>query len=232
MNIALWNIQRASMEGEPSKLKKFQPRVSGLDSYIIILTEASLDVLPPFRGYNANSRVLKGKSYDTLYKGGPIEYFNEVRTRIISRYPILAQHDVKDPLTNCCVDIETDSGIIRVLACIVGVIIDSEIKDRDYKNLCEDLEKFAAPNMILAGDFNWIGPNKSPGIFENKLRPMLAANRLSFLTDKGDKLCDHVAVGSDFEHGGQVFITSIANMEKGTSDHSLVEIRNVSLLMH
>jgi endonuclease/exonuclease/phosphatase family metal-dependent hydrolase len=229
MNIALWNIERAASgkPGKPHGIRKVQPYISALEADILVLTEASSAVGHPALLYSHSSQPMPLLDESIFYRGEPIPYHpSELRTRIFSRYPVTATDPVSDPLTNCCADMDTPNGVVRVLATIVGVT-NSSIWDRDFENLRQDLTSLAIPNLILAGDFNVVMRTSSNGTRQAPILALFAEFDLTLVPTQEPEICDHVVVGRQFTL--PINDVQITHVDKNTSDHQIVELKGIDL---
>lgn len=223
MDIALWNIERACT-ATPSKRAAVQARINSIAADILVLTEASTAVGHPQLPFLHNSAEMPALDIQTLWQGNPLPYrAGEMRTRILSRYPLMARHPVADPLTNSCADLETPEGPIRVLATLVGVVNTKAIWERDIGNLKRDLDTYACPYLILAGDFNVPLPD---GLYRERREGLLACCKLYDLQLVLPELAgviDHVFIGSGIQvpPNCRALITPVP---RTTSDHPLVQV--------
>jgi len=224
MNLALWNIERAAL-GKPERISRVQPYISALESDIIVLTEASNAVYHPGLRYAHSSKAMPLVDDTIHYRGEPVAYHpSELRTRILSRYPITAIHRVSDPQTNCCADLDTPSGVVRVLATIVGVQYTS-IWDRDFENLRIDLKTLALPNMVLAGDFNVVLPPINKGKRQAELLALFSEFELTPVLTLEPNIIDHFVLGKQI--GTENRFVQINHVHRNTSDHPIIELKEI-----
>lgn len=174
--------------------------------------------------FQYSSMPMPALDTQTCWLGKPLPYRpDEMRTRILSRYPLVGSYPTADSLTNSCADLETPEGNVRVLATIVGVLNTKAIWERDLENLRRDLDAHACPHLILAGDFNVSLPD---GLYRERREKLLACYKeygLEWVPSTQAGVIDHVFVGTGIRlpEKGRAAITQVP---RRTSDHPLVRV--------
>lgn len=228
MDIVLWNIERACA-ATPTKRAAVQARLHSIQADILVLTEASAAVSHPELLFQHGSMTMPALDTQTCWLGKPLPYrTDEMRTRILSRYPLVRSYATADSLTNSCADLETAEGDVRVLAIIVGVLNTKTIWERDLENLRRDLDAHSCPHLILAGDFNVSLPD---GLYRERREKLMACYReygLEWVPSTQGGVIDHVFVGTDIRlpEKGRAEITQVP---RRTSDHPLVRVTGLKM---
>lgn len=223
MKLALWNIERACA-ARPTKLVAVQARVASLAADICFLTEASTAISHPDLPEHHGSLEMPAYDTETRWRGEPIPYHpGEMRTRILTRYPIKTRHPVTDPLTNGCADIETPAGSIRVLATIIGVVHTRSVWERDLAHLRNDLERLCTPHLIVAGDLNVPLPGGLYKERREKLLRLLADFELTPVASDPGGGIDHFVVGRGIRNAASLKAL-VHPVERRISDHPIITL--------
>lgn len=211
MKIATWNVERL----KPKKvLNLILDEIKSIDADILILTEYDQLLDLTDYQYKIETEQLPSDSFDYAE--------TERRVAIFSKYPILKTFETYDPLTSCCVEIETTKGNLIVYGTIVGILGNRDANyPEEIEMQIEDIQRFTQKGKFcFAGDLNMSFSDNY--YFTQKGRESFLRcfkeNNLINLTEKVNENIDHIVVSQSFINKSEVNIYEW-NTDKSLSDH-------------
>ena len=212
MKILTWNLERLQKNKNDLVLDKLKDP----DADILILTETN-SIIRIGQDYNfVSTKELQSLHDGVNYKDG------EIRSAILTKYPILKTHKTFDEYTSVCAEIDTPVGILKVYATIIGVSGGKgERFKSDLNSQLQDFEKlFSTANICLAGDLNttfsgYVYPSHKA---REELNKCFDKFSLMNTTESIFDCVGHIAISRSFVNENPVKIETW-NSNKSLSDH-------------
>ncbi|OAE90408.1 endonuclease/exonuclease/phosphatase family protein [Flavobacterium psychrophilum] len=212
MKILTWNVERL----QKNKNEEISTKLYEFGADIIVLTETS-SILNLGDNYKCISTETLTENYDNVnYKMG------ENRTSIWTKYNFANQYKTFDNYTSICSEIETEFGLLKVYATIIGIFggIGKRFES-DLIGQLEDFNNFEVNKLnCIIGDLNvYFSGYAYPSHYaRNILNETFEKLKMVNLTSEITENVDHIIISKEFIKNKKIEIETW-NIDKKLSDH-------------